>query len=252
MKWFLMMMLSVAVALGAPSQRIGQPLEMTDVYIPGGEAKPSPRRDRESPLVVRLLDVKPAQDGHRYDFEIQGLDAGKYDLSQFLVAVDPAVPPRFPEIPLEITAGLAGIEMPGMGKVDSPQGLGGYAATLAGIALFWVLGLGLILFWMKRKPWSQEWTESAPTLAERMKPLLDRAASGNLGAEDRALLERMILGHWRARLPEIRDKSPVAAMSELRSHPEASPLLSSLEKWLHAPAAEITPDEIERLLSTYR
>lgn len=252
MRWLVVMLVSVQGALAIPSQRIGQALVMTDVYIPGGEARPAPRRDREPPLVVRLLDVKPAQDGFRYDFEIQGLGAGDYDLAAFLIAADPENPPRFPEIPLEITAGLPGIHLPETGKVSSPENLGGYRTRLVVIGGVWIAGLAGILVWMKKRPQAPADLETAPSLAERMKPLLDRAASGRLDADGRASLERLILGHWRSRLPGIGDKPPAIAMSDLRKHSEASALLLALETWLHAPDAEVSPGEIEHLLSSYR
>ena len=74
----------------SPTVRVGMPLTLTDIYIPGGEARPKPRPNRESPLVIRLLEVKPAQDGKRYDLEVYGLETGHYDLATFLEAVDPA------------------------------------------------------------------------------------------------------------------------------------------------------------------
>ena len=84
-----------------PTQRIGQPLEIREIYIPGAEVKAKPRRDRKPPLMVRVLEVKPAKDGSRYDFEVQGLEAGTYNLADFLEA--PAGT-AIPEIPLEITS----------------------------------------------------------------------------------------------------------------------------------------------------
>jgi hypothetical protein len=67
-----------------------------------------------------------------------------------------------------------------------------------------------------------------------------------------AQLERLIIGYWRERLPEIGALPPAQAMIRLRSHPEASPLLLALEEWLHARRSHATAKDIEILLAPYR
>ncbi len=253
MKWIPAIFLSAGLAMAAaPTQRVGQPLVITDVYIPGGEAEPAPRRDREPPLVVRLTDVKPAQDGFRYDFEVQGLDPGKYDLATFLVPSDPAVPPRFPQIPLEITATLPGVVMPVIPAPRAPQGLGGYRTMAVTAGALWLAGLAGILFWMRKRAAITAEAPLPPSLAERMRPLLDQAAAGRLAPDGRATLERMILGYWRTRLPDTAGLPASAVMSDLRRHPQASPLVLALERWLHSPQTDVSQGEIDKLLSTYR
>ncbi len=244
---------SLAMAAPPPSQRVGQPITLTDIYIPGGEAKPAPRRDREPPLVVRLLEIKPAQDGHRYDFEVQGLAAGTYDLAKFLVAADPSAPPNFPQIPIEITTALpVGIPLPHELPPAKLPSLGGYRNTMLIIAGVWLAVLIAIILWKKKSNISTTAQAPAPTLAERLRPLIDEAATGKMDSAGRAKLERLILGHWRERLPEIAGISPADAMVKLRQHREASPLILALERWLHARDAETSAAEIEKLLAPYR
>lgn len=249
-----LMMLSAALAETLPSGRVGQPVVLTDIYIPGGEAKPLPRRDRNPPLVVRLLDTKPAQDGYRYDFEITGLDPGKYDLAKFLAAADPANPPEFPEIKLEITAGLpAGLVLPHeMGKEELTP-LGGYQRKMMIFAGLWFAGLIGILIWKRGRSASSGSTEIAPpSLGERLQPLVLQASRGSLDSSGRAALERLVIGHWRERLPEIASLPPAEAMVKLRAHPDASPLLLELERWLHSRDPNVSADRIEALLAPYR
>jgi hypothetical protein len=247
-------MLSAALAETPPSGRVGQPVTLTDIYIPGGEAEPLPRRDRNPPLVVRLLDTKPALDGFRYDFEITGLDPGKYDLAKFLAAADPANPPEFPEIVLEIQAGLpAGIVLPHeMGKNELPP-LGGYRQKMMTLAGLWLAGLIGILIWKRGKSVGSGLSEAAPpSLSQRLQPLVLQASTGDLDSSGRAALERLVIGHWRERLPEVASLPPAEAMAKLRAHPEAALLLLELERWLHSRDPNISTDRIEALLAPYR
>lgn len=250
----LLTMFSAALADTLPSGRVGQSVLLTDIYIPGGEAKPLPRRDRNLPLVVRLLDTKPAQDGFRYDFEITGMDPGKYDLAKFLAAADPSSPPEFPEIFLDIQAGLpAGLVLPHeMAKEDLPP-LGGYRQKMTILAGLWFAGLMGILIWKRGKPATAGLAEAAPpSLGERLQPLVLQASRGDLDSSGRAALERLVIGHWRGRLPVIASLPPAEAMLKLRAHPEASPLLLELERWLHSRDPDISADRVEALLTPYR
>lgn len=257
MRALVLLLLFAAATRGetpVPMQRVGQPLVLTEIYIPGGEAKPAPRRDRQPPLSVRLLDVKPAQDGFRYDFEVQGFEPGPYDLAAFLVAADPAQPPKFPKIPLEIRSGLpAGILLPHELRPAMVPSLGGYRATMLVLGVVWAGGFMLLLYWLRHKPFETLLHETPPsTAADRLRPLVLAASSGQMDSGGRAQLERLIIGYWRERLPEIGALPPAQAMILLRSHSEAAPLLLALEEWLHARRSRATAKDIETLLAPYR
>jgi len=255
---FIALLLSAA-ALSAeeqpavPTQRVGQPLTITEIYIPGGEVRAKPRRDREPPLVVRILEVKPAKDGSRYDFEVQGLEAGRHNLADYLEPVNEAEPAQFPEIPLEITSALApGLSHPHKIERSKLPEIGGYRTTMIVLGSAWVAGLAGILLWKKKKAaGSDRSAAAAPSLAERLRPLVSEASKGSLSSDDRAKLERLVIGHWRERRPDISTLPPAEAMVKLRNDPEASPLVLALERWLHAPAGHASPGDIEKLLAPY-
>ena len=234
-----------------PSQRVGLPLEIREIYIPGGEVKAKPRRDSRPPLSVRVLEVKPAKDGSRYDFEIQGLDPGHYNLADFLEA--PAGT-SIPEIPLEITATLPpGLATPHPIRQGKLPELGGYQRTMILLGSIWAAGLLAILFWKKRKTADgDEGKAAALTLSERLRPLVDLAAKGNLSSDDRAKLERLVIGHWRERRPDIAALAPAEAMVRLRTDEEASPLILALERWLHSRETTATEADIGKLLAPYQ
>lgn len=248
---FPLLLASATLAEDPPSQRVGQPLEIREVYIPGSEVKPKPRRDRTPPLMVRVLEVKPAKDGFRYDFEVQGLEPGRHNLADFLEVPEGT---ELPAIPLEITSGLP----PGLvdphdeGTAELPS-LGGYRTKMMILAGAWFAGFVAILAWRKKKP-SGEFSDSppAPTLVERLRPLVAAASKGELSSDDRARLERLLIGHWRELRPDIAALPPAEALTRLRTDQEASPLILSLERWLHAPADSAPhPREIEQLLAPY-
>lgn len=241
---------SAALSAEPPSQRVGQPLEIREVYIPGGEVKPKPRRDRTPPLMVRVLEVKPAKDGFRYDFEVQGLEAGSHDLADFLDAPEGTI---LPAIPLEITSGLPpGLAHPHSNESGELPELGGYRTKMIVLGGIWLAGLGAILAWRKKKPRGESsGTTPAPSLAERLRPLVAAASKGELSSDDRAKLERLVIGHWRERRPDIAALAPAEAMVKLRTDADASPLVLALERWLHAPSNHTPTSDIEKLLAPY-
>lgn len=232
-----------------PSQRVGLPLVLREVYLPGGEVKPLPRRDREQPVSIRILDVRPAKEGFRYDFEIQGFEPGDYHLADFLetsVAIE--------AIPFRVTSGMPpGLKPPHEGRVIEMPEVGGYRTRMALLAALWLVGLVAILLWKRRRAGEVVEAAQVPaSLAERLRPILDRAAKGDGSAEDRAQLERLILAHWRERRPEWAQLPPAELLPALRRDAEAAPLLLALERWLHAPTQETSAVEIESLLAPYR
>ncbi len=245
------LLLASGLALAeVPSQRVGLPLEIREIYIPGGEVKPKPRRSRQPPLMVRVLEVKPAKDGFRYDFEVQGLEAGEHNLADFLEAPEGT---QIPAIPLQITSALPpGLVHPHPGEAGDLPALGGYRTKIIVLSSLWFAGFLAILFWRKKKPLDTAANaEAPPSLAERLRPLVDAAAKNDLPSEDRAKLERLLIGHWRERRPDIASLPPAEAMLKLRTDPEASPLILALERWLHAPSNNTSPSDLETLLAPY-
>lgn len=233
-----------------PTQRVGQPLEIREIYIPGGEVKPKPRRDRKPPLTVRVLETRPAKDGFRYDFEVQGFEPGIHNLADYLDAPEGTT---LQAISLEITSRLApGLQNPHPVEPKSPPKLGGYKQMMILLGTVWVAGLLAILLWRKKKAGTTELPAARATLAERLRPILENASKGTLSSDERARLERLLIGHWRERLPEIAALAPAEAMATLRTHPEASPLILALERWLHARDATLSDEEMERLLVPYQ
>ncbi len=121
---------------------------------------------------------------------------------------------------------------------------------IGGVA--WLLGLAAILLVRRgKRVASGEAAGRALTLADRLKPLVDEAVAGELGAGEQAELERLLIGYWRRRL-KLEDAPPAKLITLLRNHDEAGPLLRRLEDWLHRPAGTAGPVDVTALLKPYQ
>ncbi len=237
---------------------VGMPGQLTEVVLPGSQLE-AINSDSKSALVLRITRVSPHASAFRYDFEYVGLEPGKYDLRDFLHRIDgtPIVTAgdaegAVPSIPVEVTSILP----PGVVKPHSPEagslpGFGGYRALLIVGGAIWLCGLALILFgWRKRRRELAAATWKPRTLAERLRPLVEHAVEGKLSREERAQLELALLAYWRRKL-SLEHERPAHMMVLLREHPEAGPLLSGLEAWLHMPEPPENVD-LQALLAPYR
>ena len=121
------------------------------------------------------------------------------------------------------------------------------------LGAIWTAGLVAILLWRKKKPLGdQQDSKAPPTLSERLRPLVAQASEGKLSSDDRAKLERLVIGHWREKRPDIAVLTPAGAMAKLRTDPAASPLILALERWLHARESKTSEAEIAKLLTPYQ
>ena len=89
-----------------------------------------------------------------------------------------------------------------------------------------------------------------PSFAERLRPLVEAAAVGQLSTAEQATLERLLMGFWREKLglPEMR---MAEALARLKAHGEAGAILRAVERWLHQPGSNGV-SEIKSLLQPYR
>lgn len=224
-----------------------------DAALPGTplEAKPV---DEKSLVIVRVAESFPHGTLTRYDLRYIGLVPGKYDLRDYLQRQDSSPLGELPPLPVEI-AGLLPAAHTGE-LIEQPRGLlglfGGYRNALIALAAFWALAV--IPLWLsgrrKKTVVSAPVEARLPTLAERLRPLVEQAAAGQLPAEGKAQLERLLLSHWRERL-RLGELNPAEAIAQLRQHPEAGALLSALENWLHRPPGVASVD-VTALLAPYR
>lgn len=222
------------------------------VTLPGSifEAKTV---DERAPIVLRIASAKELVFGHEYDLRYMGFVPGRYDLKTLLARVDGSPADDVPSLPVEVTHLLPPSHM---GEII-PQPvkpipfLGGYKTLIAVVLGAWVLVLVPILLIGRKRKLAHLAPPARPvTLADRLRPLVERAAAGQLSAEGQSELERLLLWHWRTRLNLV-ETDTGEAITQLRRHPEAGRLLRSLESWLHRPPGSAQVD-IAAVLSPYR
>lgn len=255
MKAALLALALLAQAPDAPqTPAVGRTGELRDLILPGGELEVLPG-DSLTPLVVRLTAVRPHGDRFRYDVEYWARESGRFDLRDYLRRVDgtpaDAGPDALPEIPIDVRSVLpAGRVLPNEPPASFGSRFGGYTRLLWAGGAVWLAGLGWILF-AGRKRAAQAAAAARPrTLAEVLRPLVEKARAGTLTVDERSRLELGLVALWRRRLG-LEQVRPEDVLARLRSHAEAGPLLSSLEVWLHAPHSDARVD-VEALLAPYR
>lgn len=255
---FLLLIL-VGFGLGWPtlsaqsSSPLGLPATIEDLYIPGSMVEVIPRKDNESSLVLRILEIKPAADGHRYTLEAYALDPGVHRVSDFLRYTDTLNPVENLETTFEgtLTHPPESLPKPAELSPSPPEKMGGYRNLVIVIASIWTVVLLVILFYRKKQRSEATAPDSEPTLHEKLQVLVCQASRGTLEDDERARLERLILGHWKGKLPQLSGLPPAQALIELRQHTEASPLVLKLEEWLHSPKPGVSESDLTPLLQPY-
>jgi hypothetical protein len=240
-------------AFGQEAQRsaIGMPVRREQLVLPGSELEVVPG-DRKDPVVLRIVASYPHGTSYRYDLEYYGLDPGTFDLRKYLRRKDGSSSADLPSLPVTFEARLSADRF---APNDLPNRhlpwLGGYRLLLGLAGGVWIAGLAAILFWGRRRKAAGATADARPlTLAERLRPLVQKARTGELTLGQRAELERTLLAYWRTRL-NLGELKPTEAFAQLRRHPDAGPLLAALESWLHRPGSAQDIDLAE-LLAPYQ
>ncbi len=229
---------------------VGVSGHIEQLVLPGPQLSVRPI-DSDAPLVVRIVQTYPHGTDFRYDIEYYGLEPGTYNLMDALQQADgtAAVGP-----PVEVT--IQAVLPPGQILPHAPEavglpGLGGYHMWMTLLAVVWVGGLVAILFWRRGgKARAVESSQRPLTLAERLRPLLEQAMSGELPQARHAQLEMTLVAWWRRRL-DVDGLPAEEALAHLREHEEAGPLLLQLESWLHQPPDRRAQTDLATLLRPY-
>ena len=128
---------------------------------------------------------------------------------------------------------------------------GHYYATLAGLAVFWVVWLLLLIFYGRAKP--PQLAAAAhpePTLAEMLRAFLAQLEAGNLDAAAKAKMEMVLLRRWREELA-LADLPMSAALDAIGRNEKTGNPLRQLQDWLHRPASKIQRAEIAAVIMPY-
>ena len=230
---------------------VGVKIQIKDFVIPGPEVEVK-SLSKESAVILRITSVYPHGNSFRYNFEYYGLEAGSFDLRDYLQTKDNKPMTDQPKIPVKFKSSLAQEQIrpnpPEDGKL--PRFIK-YKHLLIFGAVFWLVGLLFLLFGARKK--LQTAGSSIPEVlspAESLRPLIEAARKGKLGKSGQAKLERTLIIFWSNRL-DLTSESPSEALSKIKAHSEAAPLFEKLESWFHCPNPE-EPSDLNDLLKPYQ
>ena len=244
----------IARADSAAPQRVIGIEGHTQVTLDRADYQPKPVDDR-TPLILRVENTRTGADGKTlYDFHYIGFEPGSYPLKDYLIHADGSPADEIGETVVEVRSVLPPDHLGTLNPhVPRPfPWIGGYRMLLGGFASIWVLGLAGFL-WLGRKkkpPVVVDTVVPVPSYAERLRPLVEAAAAGRLGADGLAELERLMIGYWRDKLA-LPEQRMAAMLASLKAHPDAGALLRAVENWLHRPGG-VPAAEINALLEPYR
>jgi hypothetical protein len=231
---------------------VGFPVLIEQVIIRGGEVEPIPIRDRDQPVIVRVVEVFPHGTDWRYDLEVQVLEPGEFDVAKFLQRKNEddsqPIDPILVQTTTLLNSSVEPTELP-------PRKTGFkhyYLPILVCAGGLWLAGLLWILFYGRGKTRRVAIQHKPISLSDRLKPLIEAAIVGEISTEQQAELERLLTSFWsnRLRLGHL----PASQLREaLRNHSEAGKLLQRLDEWLYQPQPDrATASELSKLLEPYR
>lgn len=238
---------------GAAQPSVGMSGAIRDLVLPGSELELAPLASN-APVALRIVAVSPHGDAFRYDFEYWGLEPGAHDLRACLRRIDGSPTSDLPPIVVEIASLLEpGQVLPHTLEPGRVPRFGGYVELLWGAGILWIGVLGWLLFSLRKRRADRALEARAPSFADLLQPLVERASRGDLRSQERALLELGLAKWWQTRLGWA-GLAPLEARRRLRAHEQAGPLLARLEDWLHRPpgSVQVDRDELARILAPYR
>ncbi|MFT4514523.1 MAG: hypothetical protein ACI89X_000555 [Planctomycetota bacterium] len=230
--------------------KVGMRAYIDQLPLKGSELVPAPSSP-EADVAVRIVKTWPHFDDLSYDLEWVGFEPGTHNLIDFLVRKDGSSTEGLEAIEIEVSS--FGVTTPPEASEiapAAPERLNGYSTEQIAFGVLWGAGFLAILF-VGRK-WARKPLPAAapPTLADRLRPLVEEVASGNADNAKKAELERLLVACWRARLG-LGSERAVDAIMAIRKHEEAGALLRQVEAWLHAPEPPKSMD-VAGLLRPYQ
>ena len=235
---------------GSPS--VGVPGLIEQIVLPGSLLTHEKVNPSEADLVVRVIRSFPHGDSFRYDISYYGMESGEYDLSHYLIREDGSTTDDLPAIPVNVKSIIkSGQIKPNDLDIGMFGRVGGYFRMVVLGAFIWVaVLLAMIFLAREKKEAAVEQISKKLSLADRLRPSIEAAISGNLPGEKHAELERMLFAFWQKRL-KLTETEPSAAINQIRNNEESGPLIKQVEQWLHSPAQDSNVD-IAELLKPYQ
>ena len=175
----------------------------TNIVLPGPLLAAKPVNER-SLVVLRIVDSYLHGSATRYDVRYIGLLPGSYNLRDYLVYTSGTPATNLPEISVEI-APLLPEEFSGKLVEDALPSVPLFSRFRELVIAVWILWAVLLIpiLLYKRKQYGGAGAEEPPHqpgIAERLRPLVEKAAEGLLSAEEQSHLEMLLIAYWRHEL----------------------------------------------------
>lgn len=207
-----------------------------------GSVMLAPLGERPS-ILVRVASTQREGEAVLYDLRYVGRRAGEFDLRQTLQYVDGAELADVEPVVVGIKSmipddhDLLMVEL----KTRTPSMTPTYTLALIVVGTLWaaplvVLGLRWIGRMRAKRPVP---VVAALSLWDLLRPLLEKAARGELTVQERARLEMLALGAWIERLG-LKNERHATVMERLREHHGASTAVDVLNGWLHAREPDVS------------
>ncbi len=239
----------------------------TFILLPRKDCSVAPQSP-STPLLLRIKSITPAENGQfRYHLLFSGLEKGTFNLTDYLVTPDGE---RLREpietvsvrslIPATVTYSAIELDAPSTKRPLPYLGIVIFLAlawSACGIFLFRnaLQSLYLFLFKFRKKTTTEsdaknETAPAPPTLADILRPLIEKAAMKTITSEEKGRLEQILFLYW-GKFLEIEYLDSVEQLRRILEHPTAGELLRTVEKWLYQPESLITKEEITVALTPY-
>jgi len=239
----------------SPSRALNVPLgvEQAAIVTYSGSPIRVPAYKWGVAVSVRIAKVTPSGDASIYDVRYIVNRAGTFDLKDYLSGEDGAPLaglPSFqfqgdPKLSKQLEARIQETE-----EIVVDVGVH-YYATLAALAVGWVVWLLLLIFaGRKRQSGPAAGPEPEETFAQFIQSCLPDIEAGTIDAARMAKLEMRILKHWRGQL--ALDGLPMTGLClEIGRDPATGPVLRHLQDWLHNPLSGAGPRTVADALKSY-
>lgn len=220
--------------------------------FPGPELKVKPYGYGVA-VSLRIADIKEHNGRRTYDIRYMLNRGGTYNITDYLTTVegtDPVGMPAFTVVGLEtLSQGVdKRIQELSEVRIDIWHF---YYETMAVIIALWVLWLGLIIFWPRKREAMQELSGAVrEPFADRLRRYLEMANADTLSETDKARMEMMLIDHWRMKLPNPGPHMHTT-VRRIRQDPGFGTAYHTLIDWLHNPTSSITKDQLIQQLTPY-
>jgi hypothetical protein len=199
---------------------------------------------------LRIAEALPTAGGYRYDLRYIPYGPGEHDLAEHLVTIEGRRPADLPKIVIE-TDSLLPKNHKGELYASPTSAIDLHSKYTLTMRLLWALwGMSLVplLVYGHRRRKARPVEPPPPTIEERLRGLLERAAREKLSVEEQVDLERLLAAYWSERLGVDGDNwSDV--LDALRKDPKADKQLSRIERWLHSRATTSNGEAARELLA---